>query len=158
MHRHYTDPSQLKAWVHQFSGGEFILKKGWGNDAEMYCGRIDRVEVPDLTVQRLLLYSPLLYKREVGCNADFSRRRFWAEAPVPVAGMPFDYSWFYPQRRHNRLKLEETQTSDRCWLCSATDPIHLELFRSMLITMFLKESLQKEAWLKRLRNRFLLCL
>lgn len=157
MHRHFIDPRLLKTMVPQFSSGEFILKKGWGKEAEMYCGKIDRVEVPDSTIHRLLIHCHLLYKRKIGCSANFSPRECWCEAPIPVTGMPFDYSWFYPQKRHDRLKLERADTSDRCWLCSATDPIHLELFRSMLITMFLKESLQKTAWLKKLRNRLLLC-
>lgn len=159
MHRHYIDPDLLKRLAPRFSGGELILKKGWGNDAEVYCGKIEKVGVPDLTIHQLLIHCHLLYKRKIGCSANFSPRECWCEVPIPVTGMPFDYSWFYPQERHDRLKLERADTSDRCWLCSATDPIHLELFRSMLMTMFLEESLRKASLFKRLRNRLVpLCL
>jgi hypothetical protein len=165
VHRHYSNPKKLLALLPTYIGGEFILKKGSGRDTLVFYGKINHITIPDLSKQAIYISSHVAYERHIGCNHDFSEAVRWKEVDVPGGGFEFSYTWFYPQPRHQRLKLESVLVDDesgkkktsvvheRCWLCSHTDPIYLELFRTMLLQMFLEESVRKESLWKRLRNR-----
>lgn len=155
MHRHRDDPKELDVLLTDFFGGEFILKKGRGKDTLVYSGRIDKIVIPNLSQKMMVIQSRILYERWIGCDADFAEAERWKAIDPPSEGIAFGYSWFYQQKRYARLKLESTASNERCWLCSYTDPIHLELFRAMLMKMFLEESLRKESSWKKLRNRLL---
>lgn len=181
MHRHCEDPKELGLILPIFAGGEFILKKGRGKDTLVFHGKVDRVVIPDLSQKKILVQSSIVFERWIGGDADFDVKR-WKKVDLLSGELPFDYSWYYQQPRHARLKLEfvpeegsdkkevtETndpvekdiekkesmETHDRCWLCSHTDPIYRELFRTMLMVMFLKEAKEKESQLKKWRDRLL---
>ncbi|HBV00799.1 MAG TPA: hypothetical protein DEF00_00185 [Candidatus Taylorbacteria bacterium] len=162
MHRHHKDPAELRKLVPKFRNGEFVLKRGRGKDTEVLSGKTERIEAPDLTTQRMTIYCQVLYRQRIGCKADFSTAERWEAVPPPPSGILFEYSWFYPQPTYERLKLESVPNNERCWLCSHENPMHLELFRTMLMTLFLKESLEKNSslqkWLRRLRDRIVLLL
>ena len=165
MHRHLTDTVRLSVLLPAFSGGEFITRKGRGKGSEVYYGKIEKVIIPHLTRQKICIHTKQVYKKVIGCKADFSDTIRWEQVEFPSGELAFDYSWFYQQPRHARLKLEfvpknedggkeeSKEKYDRCWLCSDTDPINLELFRTMLMAMFLKESRRKETLFRRLRKR-----
>ncbi len=155
MHRHLYDPKELNCLLPEFSGGEFILKKGRGKETLIFDGKIERVVVPDLLKKTIIIHSHIVYERWLGCNVDFSDAKRWKPVDLSSGELAFDYSWFYRQPRHARLKLESVETHNRCWLCSHTEPIYLELFRTMLMRMFLEESLRKESLWKKMRNRFM---
>lgn len=151
MHPHRTDPKELSVLLPAFSGGEFIVKHGRGEGSEVYDGKIDTVTVPDISRRAICISSRQVYKKVIGCGADFSAVIKWERIEFPSGELTFDFVWFYQQPRRARLKLESA--GDRCWLCSDTDPINLALFRTMLMTMFLEEAKRKESFLKRLRRR-----
>lgn len=151
-----TDPKELVLLLPRFCGAQFIVKKGRGKDTEVYAGKIEKVEVQNLSEKKIAIYSHMVCQRRIGCNADFSEAERWTQVEFPSGTLAFEYNWFYEQRRHARLKLESVVHNDRCWLCSYTDPIHLELFRAMLMKMFVEESLKKESLWRRLRSRLFL--
>ncbi len=155
MHRHYSDPKELASLLPQFSGGEFILKKGRGEGSLVFYGRIERVVTPaDLLTKAITIKSQIVYEQWIGCNADFSDATRWKRVTIPSGELTLDYSWFYQQPRRARLKLESASTHDRCWLCSHTDPISLALFRMTLMTMFREEDAERQSFWQRIRNRF----
>lgn len=151
MHPHRTNPQELSTLLPIFSGGEFILKHGRGEGSEVYDGKIDTVTVPSILSRAICISSRQVYRKVIGCDADFSSVIKWERIEFPSGELTFDFDWFYQQPRRARLKLESTE--DRCWLCSDADPINLALFRTMLMTMFLEEAKRKESLLKRLRRR-----
>lgn len=162
MHKHYKDPAELCQLVQKFRNGQFVLKKGRGTETEVLSGKIDRIEVPDFTAHKMVLHCELVYKQRIGCSADFSNALRWEPVASPLGGILIEYSWFYPQPTHARLKLESVPQNERCWLCSHENPMHIDLFRTMLRTMFLKENLRKtsslQEWLRKVRNRIVLVL
>ena len=151
MHQHLTHPKELSVLLHAFSGGEFIAKIGRGEGSEVYDGKIDTVTIPNLSRRKICIQSRRVYKKVIGCNADFSDAIRWERIELPSGELVLDFDWFYQQPHRARLKLESK--TDRCWLCSDTDPINLGLFRTMLMTMFLEESRRKETLFRRLRKR-----
>lgn len=150
MHRHLTDPKHLALLLPMFSRGEFIIAHGRGKGNEVYDGKIEGVEVPNLTLQQVRIHSEQVYTKVIGGDADFDVNK-WERTQLLSGKCDLAYDWFYQQPHRARLKLESS--SDRCWLCSDTDPINLALFRTMLMTMFLEEAKRKESFLKRLRRR-----
>jgi len=171
VHRHPSDPKQLTKLLFEFNRGEFVLKKGRGQGI-VHCGKIARLEVPDLKRRRIIIYPAFMYSRRIGCDAFDLRMNRWDEVHAQPEKIEFDYSWFYRQPRHARLKLEfvpkadeEAKSrvrrffswgpviTDRCWLCSSEDPMYVDLFRTMLFQMLLAEQPQRESKLKALRNR-----
>ena len=146
---HQTDPKLLPDLLEEFSGGEFIIKEGIGKDTLVFHGKADKVVADDSSLRRIVITSPLVYEKKLG--------RDWEQVELSSGEMPFSYTWYYRQPRHARLKLEfepngkeePRKTLNRCWLCSHTDPIYLELFRTMLMKMFLEESVDKQSRLKR---------
>lgn len=155
MHRHLTDPRKLSKILPEFFGGEFIVKKGRGKDTLVYCGKTERVTMPNPLEQVIYIHSAILYERYIGCERDYSPVERWKEVAHHSGVIHFEYSWYYRQPSRARLKLDAPERHDRCWICAYTDPIHLELFRTMLQSMFLKESLQKEPLFTRFRNLLL---
>lgn len=162
MHRHHKDPVELSQLAQEFRGGQFVLKKGRGTETEVLSGKVSRIEIPDLAAQRMVIHCEVLYKQRIGCNDDFSNALRWEPMAPPPGGILIEYSWFYPQPTHARLKLESVPQNERCWLCSHEHPMHLDLFRTMLRTLFLKENLRKasslQEWFRRVRNRIVLVL
>ena len=167
MHRHYDDPRDLESLLPTFLGGEFILKEGRGKDTLVHHGKIDRVVVPNLSQQKISIKSSIVYVQSIGRTTTFPPAKRWERVNLFSRKLEFVYTWFYQQPRHARLKLEfipkkdeadverQEKTHNRCWLCSHTDPIYLDLFRTMLMKLFLEESLEKESALKKIRDRFL---
>lgn len=172
MHTHPSDPEELIPLLEKFYGGEFVLKKGRGRDTLVFHGKIDRVVVPVPSQKTIVIHTSIVFERTIGCKANQSPTKRWKETDLPSGKLVFPYSWFYPQPKHERLKLEfvpkkdgdkkskkksaeEESTHDRCWLCSHTDPIYLDLFRTMLMRMFLEESVRKESMWRRFRDRIM---
>lgn len=158
MHRHYTSPERLRFLVRQFFGGEFILKKGRGKDTEVYSGKSDSIMVSEFPKREIVIHCRICYRQRIGCNSDFSITERWEAVTPPLGGLSFEYSWFYPQPKHARLKLESVPNNERCWLCSYEQPVHLALFRTMLKIMFLQEIFQKKSRFRKWRDRIVFLL
>jgi hypothetical protein len=160
MHRHHKNPAELRELVRKFIGGQFVLKKGRGSETEELCGKIVRIDGPDDSIQKMIIHYEELHRLRIGCDADFVPEEQWDKRSSSTGKLPFEYSWFYPQQKHERLKLQSVPRGERCWLCSSSDPMYLDLFRTMLRAMFLKESLRKtsvlQAWFRKLRDRIVL--
>ncbi len=144
----------------QFENGEFVLKQGRGRDTLVYTGKIERLEIPDMSQRKVRVHPHSLYERLVGEN--FSERRW---KPTELHIIEFSYIWFYPQPNHARLKLQflgekekpeggTVEIDERLWLCSYTDPIYLDLFRAQLLKKFYEESVSKpKTFLQRIRDK-----
>ncbi|MDO8594581.1 MAG: hypothetical protein Q7R93_03630 [bacterium] len=151
---HQNDPKVLSDLLPEFFGGEFIIKEGIGEATLVFRGKIDRVVADDSSMRNIVISSQLVYEKILGGD--------WKQVDLSFVKMPFAYTWYYRQPRHARLKLEfepnekekSQKTLNRCWLCSHTHPIYLDLFRTMLMNMFLKECVEKESKLRKWLNRF----
>jgi len=170
MHRHPSDPIELKKLLPRFTRGEFVLKKGWGVNTDVYHGQIAELEIPYPTVKKLRIHPAKLTSRRIGCDGDDRAVNRWDSVELVPEHIDFDYSWYYTQPHHERIKLEyvirdtgkkpvffsrRIVTTDRCWLCSSDDPMYLDHFREMFLEMFMKESKARESRIRALRNRLL---
>ncbi|MDO8620503.1 MAG: hypothetical protein Q7R64_04125 [bacterium] len=170
MHRHYAKATELTKLLLQFENGEFILKQGRGRDTPVFTGKIERLEIPNISETKVQVHPHSLYERWLGRD-NFSERR-WRSIELHI--IEFNYTWFYPQPRHSRLKLQAwrerkdvdgtivkdtkgnavIEIDERLWLCSYTDPIYLDVFRAQLLKKFYEESVSKpKTFLQRIRDK-----
>lgn len=157
---HPSDPRILHERLSPFRGGEFVIQKPTGL---IYHGKLYTAEVPDLSIQEIAIVPEIVDTRDHPLSKEWKRLE-----PLPER-LIFQYTWYHSQPRHQRLKLESVVevpkgiggegpkriVSERCWLCSSTNPIFLAHFRAMLIAMFIEEKLKKPSTLKAWRNKFM---
>jgi hypothetical protein len=148
-----TSPLVLSRLIPQFSRqGEFIIVSGRGTNSLVTYGMTDEILVPE-TEKTIIIHCRQLYKQIVTEDRDTNPEEKWEELQPPEEGISFAFDWFKYRKKHERLKLELEETNSRCWLCSSTNPVFLQRFRWMLVTMFQREHNERLTGLKRYRKR-----
>lgn len=156
-----TNPSNLKPLLREFQRGEFIIINGRGLNSTVMYGMADEIRVLEekdkkttLYRKSVIIYSKQLYKQvidleEVDPNDPDKK---WEELQPPQEGILFNFDWFKYRKKHQRLKLELEESGQRCWLCSRENPVYLDRFRWMILTMCHQEYNQKLPSLKKFRK------
>src|SRR3989344_4959088 len=157
MHLIHTKPEELRRLVQKFRNGEVIYVKGRGDSSKVECGRVEDVEVPDVSAQTVVIDCTNLHSRQVNRKAGLPNTIQWGKIQPSTKRLVFNYSWFYTQKKGARLKLESGPEDERCWLCSSEYPIYLDLFRATILRLILEESVEREnrfqGWFRRWRSR-----
>lgn len=164
-----TSPLALKTLLTEFRNGEFITINGRGPDSTVTYGMIYEVKITEklegakvIYPKSIIIYAQQLYEQVIGeeSNGPAKSEERWTEIIPPEEGIIFTFDWFKYRKadqkkdlRPKRLKLELEETNSRCWLCSNEDPVFLQRFRYMLITMFHREHNERLTGLKKYRKR-----
>lgn len=164
-----TNPLSLKPLLTEFRNGEFITINGRGPNSTSTYGMIHEVKIVEksegtkvIYPKSIIIYATQLYEQVIGEeDGDPTKsEESWKEISPPSEGVIFTFDWFKYRKadqkkdlRPKRLKLELEETESRCWLCSNEDPVFLQRFRYMLVTMFHREHNERLPVLKRYRKR-----
>lgn len=157
-----TDPKLLVGVLPGFANGQIIRQIGRGSRSNITCGQISRVFLLDPTRREVTIECCRLYERRRPSSENPGGS--WIVISDIDKPMVFPFTWFRlpnketPKHPVPKLKLEDTESNSRCWLCPDTDPMHLELFRLSLLSMVCAETFENRTLrtiMRRLRVRLL---